>query len=149
MRSIRAGATLQTDQRVGQSSHVAILGLLCLASTHRVENCVSHLLLRIAADPMLSFLGELLIGANESLLYTFSGKPPLAATGFWSLTAYNADNYLVANDLDVYALGDRSNLTYYNGDRVYGSNASSVGNGVYQILLQPADATPPKNWTSN
>ncbi|KAK3632290.1 hypothetical protein LTR56_016423 [Elasticomyces elasticus] len=88
-------------------------------------------------------------GANESLLYTFSGKPPLAEPGFWSLTAYNADNYLIANDLDVYALGDRSNITYPDGSRVYGTNASSVADRMYQILLQPADVTPPTNWTSN
>ncbi|KAK5680835.1 hypothetical protein LTS10_006593 [Elasticomyces elasticus] len=123
---------------------VALSGYLQLKAPNAIYPSWSN-----ASDGPASGTGGLSIGANESLLYTFSGKPPLADTGFWSLTAYNADNYLIANDLDVYALGDRSNITYSTGERVYGSNASSVGNGVYQILLQPADVTPPANWTSN
>ncbi|KAK5694469.1 hypothetical protein LTR17_024779 [Elasticomyces elasticus] len=123
---------------------VALSGYLQLKAPNAIYPSWSN-----ASDGPASGTGGLSIGANDSLLYTFSGKPPLADTGFWSLTAYNADNYLIANDLDVYALGDRSNITYSTGDRVYGSNASSVGNGVYQILLQPADVTPPTNWTSN
>jgi len=35
-------------------------------------------------------------------LFTFSGKPPV--TGFWSLTAYGEDDYLIPNSLNVYAL---------------------------------------------
>jgi len=36
--------------------------------------------------------------------------PPVKA--FWSLTAYNADDFLVENELNRFALGDRDNLTY-------------------------------------
>jgi len=89
------------------------------------------------------------VGANESLLYTFSGRPALSATGFWSLTAYNADNFLISNDRNVYALGDRSNITYASGAPVYGSKSSSDQDGPFQILVQPADVAPPANWTSN
>ncbi|KAK5713175.1 hypothetical protein LTR15_011538 [Elasticomyces elasticus] len=123
---------------------VALSGYLQLKAPNAIYPSWSN-----ASDGPASGTGGLSVGANESLLYTFSGKPPLADTGFWSLTAYNADNYLIANDLDVYALGDRSNITYPDGSQVYGTNASSIGDGKYQILLQPADVTPPTNWTSN
>jgi len=86
---------------------------------------------------------------NQSLLFTFSGKPPV--TGFWSLTAYNTSGYLIPNDLDVYSLGDRSSLVYPSGNLIYGnSNASRSGEdeGEFQILMQPADVSPPSNWTS-
>ena len=36
--------------------------------------------------------------------------PPVHA--FWSLTAYNADEFLVKNELNRFALGDRDNLNY-------------------------------------
>ncbi|KAK3081567.1 hypothetical protein LTS18_005352 [Coniosporium uncinatum] len=84
------------------------------------------------------------LGAQESFLYTFSGKPDLQDIGFWSLTAY-ADNYLIPNNLNVYALGDRSNLNYPDGSSVYGSDNDDL----FQILVQPADITPPANWTNN
>ncbi|RMZ90931.1 hypothetical protein DV736_g1825, partial [Chaetothyriales sp. CBS 134916] len=85
-------------------------------------------------------------GPKQAYLVTFSGKPVLEPTGFWSLTVYNADLYLVPNELNRYALNDRSNLTYPDGCLVYG-NASS--NGEFQILLQSSDVPPPKNWTNN
>lgn len=88
------------------------------------------------------------LGSDEALLYTFSGKPPLKETGFWSLTAYDADGYLIDNERNVYALGDRSNITYADGVRVYGANASTQDDE-FQLLVQPADVTPPVNWTSN
>ncbi|KAF2723539.1 hypothetical protein K431DRAFT_282981 [Polychaeton citri CBS 116435] len=90
---------------------------------------------------------SIVIGANESYIYTFSAKPPIRSLGFWSVTAYHKD-YLVPNDLGVYTLGDRSNITYPNGQLVYGTNAS-VSSGEFQILIQPADLPPPANWTNN
>ena len=59
---------------------------------------------------------------------------------------YGADNYLIPNSGNRYAIGDRSNLTYADGDLVYG-NASSR-NGPFQILIQPADMMQPANWTN-
>jgi len=88
------------------------------------------------------------LGVNESYIYTFSRKPPLQRLGFWSLTAYGENNFLIDNPRDIYALGDRSNITYPSGQSVYGSNASSL-DGHFQILVQAADVTPPANWTSN
>jgi hypothetical protein len=84
------------------------------------------------------------LAANESYIMTFSGKPPV--TGFWSLTAYDSTNYLVPNDLNRYALGDRSNLTYPDGTLLY---ADVDSDGAFSILIQPADVVPSSNWTNN
>lgn len=83
------------------------------------------------------------LAGNESYTLTFSGKPPVK--GFWSLTAYNSSSYLVPNPLNRYSLGDRSNLTYDDGQPVYGTNR----NDSFTILIQPADVAPPANWTNN
>lgn len=85
--------------------------------------------------------------ANEAFVVTFAGKPPLTPHGFWSLTAYNAQQYLIDNPLDRYALGDRSSLTYPDGTLVYGGR-SDEEDRPFQLLVQPYDIQPPKNWTS-
>ncbi|MCK5468480.1 MAG: DUF1254 domain-containing protein, partial [Cyclobacteriaceae bacterium] len=55
--------------------------------------------------------GNVFDGANN---YTLSFKkeeiPP--AIAFWSLTMYDAESYLVDNQLNRYAIGDRSNMKY-------------------------------------
>lgn len=90
------------------------------------------------------------LSADQAYIYTFSGRPPLSETGFWSLTLYQ-DQYLVSNPLDRSALGDRSNLTFPDGKFVYkhGGAATEAADRDFQILIQPADVTPPSNWTSN
>jgi hypothetical protein len=94
--------------------------------------------------------GELLqLGANESYIYTFSGKPPLQRLGFWSLTVYDSDGFLIPNPRDVSSLGDRSNITYASGGAVYGPGSDAVQDGEFQFLIQPADISPPVNWTGN
>lgn len=92
-----------------------------------------------------SGLSGLSLLANESYIMTFpSGKPPV--DGFWSITAYNSTSYLIANPLNIYSLGDRSNITYPDGSLVYGSDNRT---DPFSILIQPADVSPPQNWTSN
>jgi hypothetical protein len=88
----------------------------------------------------------LTLGSDECFLFTFPRKPPLQDGGFWSLTAYGADRFLVANDLNRYSQGDRGTLTFPDGGLVYGE---SEQDGMFQILIQPADVAPPSNWTSN
>jgi hypothetical protein len=97
-------------------------------------------------DPALPVTAQVTmqLTANESYIMTFSGKPPV--TGFWSLTAYDSTNYLVPNDLNRYALGDRSNLTYPDGTLIY---ADLDSDGAFSILIQPADVAPSSNWTNN
>ncbi|KAL3444765.1 hypothetical protein BJX65DRAFT_310566 [Aspergillus insuetus] len=99
-------------------------------------------------DPSSGSGTTLTLGANEADTITFTSKPPLAHGGFWSVTAYNAEQYLVSNPLNRYALGDRSNLTYADGLPVYGGSSESDETS-FQILVQPADLQPPRNWTSN
>ena len=89
------------------------------------------------------------VNPDEAVLFTFSGKPPLQQAGFWSLTAYDSDYFLIPNDISTYALGDRSNLTYPDGSPIYGPDADEEQNGTFQILMQAADVPPPENWTSN
>ncbi|KAL7797889.1 hypothetical protein V8C43DRAFT_329191 [Trichoderma afarasin] len=96
--------------------------------------------------------GTTSIAHNEALLYTFvGGKPPtLSPEGFWSVTMYDAEHFLIANSLNVYALGDRSNLTYPDGTPVYGPTSGPENDvRVFQILIQAADIAPPINWTNN
>ena len=90
--------------------------------------------------------------SNESYLLTFSGKPPISSDGFWSITMYDAQGFLVANAQDVYAVGDRSGLIYSNGSLVYGSDDHSsdgCDSVPFQILIQSTDVALPSNWTSN
>ena len=91
---------------------------------------------------------SLSLEANQSLLVTYSGKPPLKAAGFWSLTIYGADQYLIPNTLNRYEVGDRNNLTYEDGSFVYGPQANRSADGPFKILIQDADVAPPRNWTS-
>jgi hypothetical protein len=62
------------------------------------------------------------------------------------LTAYDAEQFLVSNPLNRYALSDRSNITYADGSLVYGGEGHA--NDSFELLIQPADLEPPKNWTS-
>lgn len=121
------------------------------------------------------------LGAKQAYLFTFFGKPPtlpLPGTsgkqgGFWSLTAYGPDQFLISNAEGVYEVGDRSGITYSDGTRVYPSANATAARGLdgralnlverqttggsnatadsrqFQVLLQPADVKPPSNWTSN
>ena len=87
---------------------------------------------------------------NQSILVTFvGGTPPLMSDGFWSLTLYNEEGYLISNPLNIYALGDRSNLTYADGSLVYGSNSKLDPRSPFQILVQSSDASSPLNWSEN
>jgi hypothetical protein len=92
------------------------------------------------------------LGHDEAVVYTFvGGRPPVEHNGFWSLTAYAPDGYLIPNDLNIYSLSERSNLTYSDGTPVYPRNGSSLSDTSrpFEILVQSADNPPPANWTSN
>lgn len=74
----------------------------------------------------------------------------MKSPGLWSLSVYGADKNLIPNSLDRFEVGDRTyNLTHADGGYVYGPNANSSRDEPFQILLQSADVTPPKNWTNN
>ena len=82
---------------------------------------------------------------SEAYLFTFSGKPPVADDGFWSVTMYDDEGYLVSNTENKFAVGDRSNITFPSGDLVYGSGTED---GTFQVLVQDATSKPPSNWTA-
>ena len=75
------------------------------------------------------------LAVNTSLLFTFSGKPPvqLQDFGFWSLTVYGADQYLIPNPINRPSVSDRVyNLTYQgSNETVYGPNANASRNGPF------------------
>ena len=117
------------------------------ARTYIAETGYAQLVASVTLYP--AYVGEdsgasLFVGPCAATLFTFSAKPKVK--GFWSLTAYGENQYLIPNGLEVYALGDRSNLTYPDGSLLYGD--SDHADDEFQILIQPADVTPPSNWTS-
>ncbi|MDT3441428.1 DUF1254 domain-containing protein [Pseudofrankia sp. BMG5.37] len=78
--------------------------------------------------------GEPLTGAHTYRMRFGAGQlPPVDAAGFWSVTMYDEEMFLVPNTLRRYALGDRSDLTV-NAD------------GSIDIYLS---ATPPAGHTAN
>lgn len=99
----------------------------------------------------LGFTSQVTLAPNTSYLLTFSGKPKLKRTGFWSFTVYGPDQYLIRNPLNRFEQGDRSyNLTYQDGSGyVYGPNANASHDGPFQVLVQNVNNTPPANWTGN
>jgi len=87
---------------------------------------------------------RLSLASGEAYLYTFLSKPPLSPTGFWSLTMYNAASFLVANPINVFAVGNRSNLTYPDRSPVYRTECST-SNRRFQFLIQSIANAPPAN----
>lgn len=56
--------------------------------------------------------GETLNGNNAyTIHFDKEALPPTAENGFWSITAYNSDNFLIDNELNRYCINDRSGFT--------------------------------------
>jgi hypothetical protein len=64
---------------------------------------------------------DLMLTTSQSYIYTFSSRLSLASSGFWSLTLYDSQGFLVANLVNKYSVGDRTNITS-DGQLVHGSN---------------------------
>ena len=79
--------------------------------------------------------GESLNGSNSYILH-FSELPPVKDKGFWSMTAYNDDNFLIDNELNRYCINDRSNFTL-NDDGTL---------DVYLQASKPDDESKVNNW---
>ena len=74
-----------------------------------------------------------LSGAHSYLLH-FDALPPVREHGFWSITAYDEENFLIDNPISRYTINDRSDFTL-NED------------GSLDILLQKdAPLEKPGNW---
>lgn len=93
------------------------------------------------------------ISTSQSILITFNSIVPVNySAGFWSLTLYGQDNFLIPNPENVYGLGNHYNLTYSDGTTIYTPTGQvadpSRSNGTFEILIQAGDVRPPANWTS-
>lgn len=81
--------------------------------------------------------GNALNGANSyTLHFGKDALPPVKDKGFWSITAYGDDNFLIDNELNRYCINDRSDFAF-NAD------------GTLDIYLQasrPADESKVSNW---
>ncbi len=56
--------------------------------------------------------GDELSGENNYVLHFNAGAlPPVKENGFWSITAYGEDDFLIDNELDRYSISDRSPFT--------------------------------------
>lgn len=85
------------------------------------------------------------IGTDEAYLMRFSSKPPVK--GFWIVTAYDENQFLIPNGIDTWSLGTASNLIHPEG--TCAPNKTKAGENAddeFDILLQPADIWPPSNW---
>ncbi|MCL1893261.1 MAG: DUF1214 domain-containing protein [Holophagaceae bacterium] len=98
----------------------------------------------IGANPVTSAIypstridrtGEPLDGKNAYIIH-FDSVPPVGEYGFWSVTAYGEDNFLIDNEINRYSINDR-NQVKFNDD------------GSLDILVQaypPEDKTMAGNW---
>ncbi|KAF2729898.1 hypothetical protein EJ04DRAFT_58434 [Polyplosphaeria fusca] len=89
------------------------------------------------------------VGTNQALLFEFSGRPTLKQSSFWSMTLYDGEGYFIPNELNRFALGDRSNLTFPDGSPLYVNGEPAGDDAPFKMLVQPVDVEPPANWTSN
>ena len=55
--------------------------------------------------------GEALNGAKEYVIHMESA-PPVLKDGFWSITAYGQDDFLIKNPINRYCINDRSKCKY-------------------------------------
>ena len=53
--------------------------------------------------------GNFLTGEHSYILH-FDSFPPVLEGGFWSITAYGEDDFLIDNPLNRYCINDRSDL---------------------------------------
>jgi hypothetical protein len=120
-------------------SGTAIIPRALIAVSLYLQNTPSNALYPTLGSTQLSLTD------SEAYLFTFSRKPPVADDGFWSLTIYDDDGYLVSNTENTYAVGDRSNITFPSGDLIY---SNGTKDGSFQVLVQDADVSPPSNWTT-
>ncbi|MDW4573015.1 DUF1254 domain-containing protein [Microbacterium sp. M3] len=86
---------------------------------------------------LLDRTGKPLTGAKKYVVHIpAGGLPPVTDDGFWSMTLYDNDGFIVANEIDRYAINDRTDL-HYNAD------------GSLDLYIQaerPADPAHAQNW---
>lgn len=86
---------------------------------------------------LLDRLGQPLTGAREYVVtIPAGGLPPVTEHGFWSMTLYDNDGFVVANPINRYAINDRTDL-HRNPD---GSLT------LYVQTTPPTDPAQAQNW---
>lgn len=86
---------------------------------------------------LLDRTGQPLTGAKKYAVHVPAGGfPPITDTGFWSLTLYDNDGFIIPNEIDRYAINDRTDL-HYNAD-------GSVD--LYLQAERPTDPAQAQNW---
>lgn len=101
-------------------------------------NCIAANPVSVAIYPKVysDSDGQTLNGSNAyTIHFDKNALPPTQENGFWSITAYNSDNFLIDNELNRYCINDRSGFTL-NED------------GSMDILVQSTapDASKQSNW---
>lgn len=57
--------------------------------------------------------GAVLTGGQSYIIHFDEGQlPPVEEYGFWSITAYGEDDFLIDNEIDRYLINDRSDLVF-------------------------------------
>ncbi|KAJ7692903.1 hypothetical protein B0H17DRAFT_1200229 [Mycena rosella] len=84
--------------------------------------------------------------ASQALYPTFEFFSKPQVNGFWSLTMYDGDGFLVPNSLNRYSLNNRGNLTYPDGQLVYGDRSSADSAEAFYMLLQSTDSAVSSEW---
>jgi len=155
--TVAAGAANATAQSYrSQPGNIKDMG-----NNWTIFNYVGNFYSRYVLRYIIAQVGYLILGPDQAIypfypnidlpvgksaVLTFSAKPKITAGGFWSLTAYDSDGFLVKNSLNRYAVGDhRGNLTFPDGTPL----SDSAVDGPFKILLQASNIAPPANWTSN
>ncbi|KAJ7767387.1 hypothetical protein DFH07DRAFT_326915 [Mycena maculata] len=98
-----------------------------------------------AVYPTFALSGNLY--ANQTYMVQFFGKPQV--NGFWSLTVYDGEGYLVPNSINRYSLNNRDNMTYPDGTLVYGGSSPANSTQSFYMLLQSTDTPASAEWESN
>ena len=92
--------------------------------------------------------GEKLSAKNKYLLHFMPNSlPPVGEHGFWSVTAYGDDNFLISNPLNRYAISNRSNFKLNEDNSLdlilqteepndNKGNWLPVGNGGFHLFLR-------------
>lgn len=108
--------------------------------------------------------GELVGDASFVIHFEKDELPPTLEYGFWSITAYGNDNFLIDNELDRYSINDRSDVMYNDDgsldffvgvnppdDEKYMSNWIPVVEEGFHLFLRiylPADEVINGEWTA-
>ncbi|WP_140381402.1 DUF1254 domain-containing protein [Gottfriedia acidiceleris] len=85
----------------------SIVALIGLASNFSEESLFPIAFLDNESKP--------LHGSNDYVIHFERGQTP-AVNGFWSLTMYGTDSYLVENEINRYSISDRTEGLKYNED---------------------------------